>query len=245
MKLAVLLLTTFSVGCATGAAADGEDSGPERGPRVDASEDTPDSAATPDAGIDAAGIDATTVSLDATPACTDMWIELLKNPSFESGKSSWPESTLATCGGVKCPLVQQFGAGREVSFAAQTPTWAVWLGGYETANDLLSQANLDVPDDAKSLRVTGYACVESYETTANVDTMEIRLRKGTTVVETPVSLSGHSFDPTCTWTSFTAMATASHAGETLEVQVNARTNNDTQNTNFFVDTLSVAALVCR
>jgi hypothetical protein len=189
-------------------------------PPPDAAPGTPDAAPLP----------------DAPPACTPMNVNLLANAAFESGPGvGWIETST---GGYEIILQPT-----DLPFAAHTAPYAAWLGGYTNGTDTLLQS-VTVPAGATQLRLTGYRVIGTTEVAGGGawDYVYLRLRNSSGVVlETLGTYS--NVDTIAAWTSFSFTASSPHAGESIQLYIEA-TNDIIDHSNFFFDTLSLEASVC-
>jgi hypothetical protein len=173
--------------------------------------------------------------IDAAGCAGGSWVELLANGSFEGGATGW---------------IQSSNAGLEIVFeapapmVADTPTMLAWFAGYDDASDELSQS-VTVPAGATDLRLRGAFCFETEEVLGAYDFFQIDLRNaGGATAETLILLSNEDVGaPECLWEAFELGAASPHAGETLDLVFHATTDASI-NTNFFVDSLALEALVC-
>ena len=99
-----------------------------------------------------------------------------------------------------------------------------------------------MPAAATQLRFKGYRWIATEELAGTYDFLYFELRStGAVLLETLATYS--NADSVGGWTAFDLGAASPHAGETLRINVNA-TTDFSLNTNFFLDTLTVEALVC-
>ena len=175
--------------------------------------------------------------------CTDAWIPLLTNAGFEGGATGWTE----TSGGGYDIIV----TASSVGLPAQAGSYMAWLGGYANALDGLRQA-VTIPADALELRLSGWICIASQEAAGAdpLDVADVGLTDGAgSVVDHFGSalfwVNGDATGTTsCTWTAFMGAGESVHAGQSLGFGL-AATNNATNATNFFFDSLLLEARVCR
>lgn len=200
----------------------------------------------PDAGttthIDApqtVNIDAPTqttpVDSGSTGGCTTQMTELLVNGNFD-GSGGWQETDIDP----NYPIV----TGDALDgYPADTDPNQAWMGGFEkVATDALWQ-DVQVPASTTVLTLTGVYYVLTNETTsASKDTAKVELRTTSgTKIESVLSVNNAS---TATdWTPLDHTFTTVPAGQTVRLYFTS-TNNATNATNFFYDTLSLVATHC-
>jgi hypothetical protein len=160
------------------------------------------------------------------------------NRAFEGGETGW---TTSVAGGFRTVYAANgSGANNTPEIAAQSPANLAWLAGYNRADDILSQGIL-LPADAASMTLTFFYAIFTREVSAaENDVMDVQLLTGTQTVSL-----GHFSDnnPVGTWTRFSAPLPTSLAGQTVTLQFHD-TTNATLLTSFYVDTVSVQAVVC-
>lgn len=177
---------------------------------------------------------------DAMPpdACVPVVVNLLQNPGFDQGPAvAWAQS------GQYDLIVTS--AGLPNGFKPQAGTHAAWMGGYAFANDELLQTVI-VPAKATALRFRGYRYVASLETGTMNDTLTIKLRTGGGALLEQIG-SFTNLNTTTAWTTFEFSAASAHAGETIQIYLQAKTGADplgNSNTNFFLDTFALEATTC-
>ncbi len=227
-----LALAALVAGCATagGDWGGGEgDARPAVGPDAAMPPARFDAAPRPDARI-------TPPSADAG-GCTPTWTDLLRNGNFDLGPSVWEQIS-----GAGLNLIVPAAM---MPIAPHSPSYATWFGGYLSSVDELGQP-FAVPADALALRLRGYACVATEELPGSGvwDILTITLADaGRSALETFGSLTNEDSASSC-WTMFERNAALSHAGQPRYLHVAAITDAGA-NTNFFLDSLAVEALVCR
>jgi hypothetical protein len=119
---------------------------------------------------------------------------------------------------------------------------AVWLGGWATPSTDAIYQQITIPATTTSFHITGYRFYATAETAAGADVMRIQIRNTAgTVLETVKQWSNS--DATTNWTFFDETVTGNYAGQTIRVYLESVLDNG-ENTNFFVDTLSVNVLAC-
>lgn len=206
----------------------------------------PDAFVMPDAAIDAAiPIDAmvdAAVMPDAPmvdAGCTPTTTEVLLNPAFDLSPrgTKWTESSDASLD----IITDDTGTP-----AAQSTPYRAWLGGYEDdgtgATDQLYQ-NVTIPANTTKLEITGYYAVGTDETgSGDYDDGDLALIKTSgTVVEDILTLSNKS--KTTGWVTFDHVFTGNYSGQALRIRMSA-TNDFSNATSFFFDTLSLKATHC-
>jgi hypothetical protein len=204
-------------------------------PMVDAHPDAgADAAPTPDAMVDAAPmIDAPMV--DA--ACVPMTTELLKNPAFDLSPRAVDWSEISDSG---LDLITDDSG----TPAPDTAPYRAWLGGVDDDTDDLYQ-NVTIPANTTKLELTGVYSVGSSETGTTIyDKLELALYQtnGTTVVEDAIKLSNVSVTAVA-WTPLDHVFSANLSGQTLQIRFHA-TNDVSNETSFFFDTMSLKATHC-
>ena len=236
MRLDRLFLAATLAGCAT-ATVVGEDASP---PKTDGSSNPPDGASmvrydAPPGAIDARPpIDAPPGVPDARPpdappaGCTLM----LANGNFDSGAGAgWSQLS-----GTYPIVTNDFSL---VGITPQSGAWAVWMGGYNYADDQLVQT-VTIPASASSLRLRGYRWIASEETGGAYDFLAIQLRSsGGALLESLTTYSNN--DTVGSWTPFDLPAGSAHAGQTIQVYLHGTTDVNL-NTNFFIDSLSLTCM---
>ena len=148
--------------------------------------------------------------------------QLLLNPGFESGGSSWTESST---GGYE--LVDPTNP--------HTGSYSAYLDGYNSGNDSIYQT-VALPATTTKVVLTYWVYISTQETsTTAYDFFYVRLRTSTgTVISTPQTLSNKNASG---WTQYTfdvTSALASHAGQNIEVYFDGTTDSSLT-TSFFVD----------
>lgn len=248
------LAAVLFAGCASGSAAL-SDAPPAGGPdakvyldgQIEGTPDAPiDAAPHIDAAIDAAphidaAIDARPI--DAPPdACVPITTELLVNPVFDLTPvgTGWTESTIDPA----YPPITSDG------FAAQSTPYKAWMGGFaagdvgqSSATDVVYQ-DVAVPANTTQLVITGYYVVGTTETGTTVyDTGSFDLlQTNGTPIENVLSLNNTT--PTAAaWTPFSHTFAQNVSGQTVRVRITS-TNDISNVTNFFFDTLSLKATHC-
>jgi hypothetical protein len=164
--------------------------------------------------------------------------ELLTNRAFEGGETGW---MVSVAGGF--PLVYAAdGSGDDNTpeIAAQSSRNLAWFAGYNRADDILSQSVV-LPANAGAMSISFYYAIFTREVSPTEnDVMDVQLIAGTQTISL-AHLTDN--DPVDTWTSFTAPLPTGLAGSTVTLQFHVTTNPSLL-TSFYVDTVSVQAVVC-
>jgi hypothetical protein len=213
-----------------------------------------DAAPHPDAPIDAAPhpdappIDAPP-PIDAAPpvdapidACVPITTEVLANPVFDltPAGTMWQQT----------PIDPTYPPITSDGFAAQTAPYKAWMGGFEaqslglnTVTDVIYQ-DVTIPANTTQLVLTGFYVVGTTETGTTVyDTASVALlQTNGSPIETVMSLS-NATATAAAWQPFTHTFTANVSGQTVRLRITS-TNDITNVTNFFFDTLSLKATHC-
>lgn len=95
-----------------------------------------------------------------------------------------------------------------------------------------------------SLKLTGYRWIDTAEPGGDYDHLYIQLHltPGPNLLQTLATYSNQ--DANGAWVAFTLPATATHAGQTIDLLLDSY--NDFSNvTSFFLDTLALEAVVCQ
>lgn len=210
-----------AAGCATAGGDGGDDPLPDAAPRPDAFV-PPGSDAMPDA-----------VVVDAPPQCTDMDVQLLGNPDFDLGPGGGWEENAAD------PIVFDSGT---LPVTPHSGDYAAWLGGVNGATRTLYQ-DVSIPAGATNIRLSLYRRIATEELGGGVyDTFSLTLRNTSNAVLENV-VDWNNGDTVGTWTVFDHVATGEYGGQTVRVHLTS-TNDNSYNTNFFIDSLALQATVC-
>jgi hypothetical protein len=201
-----------------------------------AAADAPHVTPAPDAAIDAR-------SIDATPdACIPQITELLANPVFDLTPQGmgWQQTAIDPT----YPPITSDGV------TAQTMPYKVWLGGFVATNigsyatDIVYQ-DVVVPANTTKLELTGFYIVGTQETTTTsaYDTGNFDLlQTNGTPIEGILALSNLSVTGSA-WVPVDHVFASGVAGQTVRLRMTS--SNDFSNvTNFFLDTLSLKATHC-
>lgn len=204
----------------------------------------------PDAPVDAeqhidARVDAPPDArpIDAPPdACVPQTTELLANPVFDLD----PVGT----GWTQVPIDPTYPPITSDGFAAHTAPYKAWMGGFagqdigqSSATDVVYQ-DFMVPAGTTQLVITGYYVVGTNETGTTIyDTGALDLlQTNGTPIENVLSLN-NTTNTGAVWTSFSHTFTQIPAGQTVRLRITS-TNDISNVTNFFFDTLSLKATHC-
>lgn len=191
-------------------------------------------------GDDAPPIDAPSTVTDASLAdapCISATTEVLINGNFDGalGGAGWHETPFQA--GVQLITTDD-------GIVEDTPTRKAWLGGYpSTANDSMYE-DITIPPGTSMLQFTGKYDVATTETGTTVhDVASIKLETPAgQVLDTISSLD--NAHPTATWTPIDhAIPAAGLSGQTVRLIVRSQLDS-VNNTNFFLDTLSLQATHC-
>jgi hypothetical protein len=245
------LYAALLAGCASGSAAQQQQDAPLGGP-IDAKVYLDGQIeGHPDAPVDAAPhIDAPRDAppdarpIDAPPdACVPQTTELLANPVFDLSPAgvNWQQ----------VPIDPTYPPITSDGFAAHTAPYKAWMGGFDgqtegtsSVTDVVYQ-DVVVPAGTTALVLTGYYVVGTNETdmttvydTASVDLLQTNGTPIENVMRpTNLTVTGSS------WTAFSHAFTAIPAGQTVRLRITS-TNDISNATNFFYDTLSLKATHC-
>ena len=219
---------------------EGTDAAIDAPPHIDAAIDAhPDAApdAHPDAHVDAAPM------IDAPPdACVPITTELLVNPAFDlpTVGQGWTEVNIDNT----YPIITG-----DDGIVEQTAPYKAWMGGLagtdENTTSVTDQLYQDVvvPAGTTSLVLTGYREVRTAETgttvydTGNVDLLQTN--------GSPIEavLAENNAAPTTAWTAFSHTFGGNLSGMTVRLRFTT-TNDITNATSFYFDTLSLKATHC-
>ena len=190
--------------------------------------------------------DARVVMTDAAPpppdACVPVATELLANPAFDLSPlgTGWTEQDINT----SYPIVTG-----DTGLAPQSAPYRAWMGGFAgtdigqaSATDMLYQ-DVTVPAGTTQLVLTGYYAVATSETdptpydTASVDL----LQTNGTPIEPILAMDNTTL--ATSYAQFTHTFTSNVAGQTVRLRFTS-TNDITNPTSFYFDTLSLQATHC-
>ena len=237
--------------CASGGNSNGGDDDPIDAAMqaIDAAVQATDAAATDAAATDAAATDAaaTDATVDAQPTdagvdapCTPTTTQILINPAFDGTPigTGWVEAPYDP----QYPLITP-----DDGIPEHTAPNKAWVGGivgdiFTDASDNMYQ-QVTVPAGATALAVRGQYEVRTGETGATVyDTGRVELLDASNgLLETVLAVSNTT--PTTVWTPFQRTFNSPYAGQAVRLRI--RTTNDFSNaTSFYFDTLFLEATVC-
>jgi hypothetical protein len=162
-------------------------------------------------------------------------MQLLMNPNFDAGHVGWSETTASASTVITNDSTL-------TTVKAQTPSYLAWLGGYNNAQDDLSQV-VTIPAGASSITLSFYYLIQTMESSpAILDTMQVYTYDPASAKYTAVATFNDNM-PTSTWTRFSVTLPASLAGMTFELGFQATTDN-TKYTNFFLDSVTLDVTAC-
>ena len=195
----------------------------------------------PDAPPDARIVMTDAASPDA--ACVPVATELLANPAFDL--------TPVGTGWQQTPIDPTYPPITSDGFNAQSPPYKDWMGGFAgtdigaaSATDQIYQ-DVTVPAGTTQLVLSGYYVVGTNENPndAPYDTASVDLlQTNGTPIENVLSLSNLTITGS-TYAQFSYTFTSNVAGQTVRLRFTS-TNDITNATNFFFDTLSLQATHC-
>ena len=235
------LLALAVAGCASGSAQGVPDA--SQGHPADAKIylDSANVEPTPDAPPDAAR------PIDAPPppppdaGCTPHTTELLGNPAFDLAPmgTKWTEQEIDTT----YPIITA-----DTGLNPHTAPYRAWMGGfsgdqgYSNLTDMLYQ-DVTVPAGTTQLVLTGYYAVATAETGSTVyDTGSVDLiQTNGSPIEPILSLTNATVAGS--WTQVSHTFTTDVSGQTVRLRFTT-TNDITNPTSFYFDTLSLKATHC-
>jgi hypothetical protein len=203
-----------------------------------------------DAGADASDVpvaDADPGSPDAPPslpdadpgdpdACSPAFFDLLADGDFEAGDPAWTQ----LFNGAQ-PVIRS-----NLPYPAESGAQAALFMGFNNAMQTLRQT-VTVPADATALRLRGFRCLVTEETTmvTPFDTLAIELRvpDGGPLIEELAQISNLDAAAVCDWDPFEHLAGDALAGETVELVFTA-TSDGASLTSMGYDTLALEAMGC-
>lgn len=197
--------------------------------------------------------DASVVTPDTMPdsppmpdACVAQVTEVLANPSLDLAPAGtgWTEVPIQNLPGGPYPIITSDGLVQSAPFAA-------WFGGASgedadpAATSLTDQLFQDVtfPADATTFVVSGQSAVGGIESTTVVfDRFSIDvIETNGTLIENVMTLN--NTQPSATFIAFSKTLTSNLAGRTVRLRLTS-TNDISEHTNFFIDSLSFKATFC-
>jgi len=182
--------------------------------------------------------DAMVVGPPDAMGCVDMVIQFLANANFDLGSGGgWIEN------GAGYPMVlAPTDPTYPLPVTPQTGNYAVWMGGLDSATRSIYQ-DVVIPAGATNVSVTGYRYIATEEIAGVYDTWTATLRNtGGGVIETLGSFT--NADALEAWTVFAYSPITNIGGQTIRLHLE-NTNDITNNTNFFIDSLTLSATVCQ
>lgn len=175
---------------------------------------------------------------DAPPTCR--YVDLLAGGSFDGAGSPWGER--ATNG---LPIIRD---AEDLPVPPTSMPRAAWLAGYANGLDRIWQ-DVDVPANTRAISMAASWCAFTLEDDDAVDDVLGFLiqEPGTTdTYEVAHSLANLDADPgegACAWHSFRKDLRFPYAGQTVMLKIYGTCDGDGP-TDFFLDDVSLSALVC-
>ena len=177
------------------------------------------------------------VTPDAPPdACVPVSTQMLANPSFDASPvaSGWNEV--------------QFNSTQEVTNdVPQSVPYSLFLGGWTGYGTVTDQAYQDVaiPANATNVTLSGYVAVGTSELGGTWDTAQVGLIDPATSAGIEVALSvDNNTNTSGGFVTFShSFSVGAIAGKTVRLRFTS-TSDDTNNTNFFFDTLQLNVTHC-
>jgi cysteine-rich repeat protein len=169
-------------------------------------------------------------------------VELLANGDFDAGLTGWTQEASNVDPTSHRALIYNERDLVGLTLGAQSPSYLAWLGADGSNEmDTLSQT-ITIPANTVSLTFSGYVLVTSEEDMATAyDTASITISQGPDV-QTLKRFSNLTFMPD--WTLVSQTINAPFPGDTVDFTV-AAILDDGVRSDFFFDTLSLRADVCR
>jgi hypothetical protein len=172
---------------------------------------------------------------DTAPQCTTQ--SLLVNGNFDVGPTSgW--NRYSNWGLSSDPVI--YGCG-SLGHGCQGGSYAAWMGGDNDTDNQLWQT-VTVPANTTTLRLKGYRAIDTAESGGVYDLLYVELYSSGTLLETLATWSNQ--DANGAWAAFTLTAAATHAGQAIDLLIEAITDS-TAVTSFYLDTLVLEAVVCQ
>lgn len=246
--VALTSLAGFGGACAVGSEGAGGGGGEEQGrpdarPRGDASGFEPNADASDPFVFPVDADPGATPPPDSAPAActTGTWTSIGANGSFDGDPIVWKQFSKAGTA-----IITSTADAVSPVTAPPTPARYAWLGGYAEARDQVYQT-VTVPTNVGGLRVSGKVCVASQEVNPDAfDLMGVTIHDGTTQAQLEPALkvwSNLDKVASCGFKDFTAQAASPHGGQDVIVVFGA-TSDPSKNTNFFLDSVKIEAMVC-
>jgi len=238
------MLAALCAGCASGSASQGISDGPIQtgGPDAKQYRDSSTVEPPPYAAIDAPRpIDAAPPPPDAA-ACVPHTTQLLGNPAFDLTPvgTKWTEQPYDA----SLPIITA-----DPGLNPQSSPYRAWMGGLQgvdygvaSITDFLYQ-DVVVPANTTQLVLTGYYAVATSESGSTVyDTGSVDLTDTSgTPIEPILSLTNATI--ATSWAQVSHTFTANVSGQTVRLRFTT-TNDDTNPTSFYFDTLTLKATHC-
>jgi hypothetical protein len=195
--------------------------------------------------VDAKPIDAPPASMPDAYQCQVMTRQLLVNPVFDvdANGTGWTQQNIDNA----YPIITSNG-----QLAAQSAPYRAWLGGFDggdkgvaSVTDQLYQ-DVAIPANTTMLRLTGYYVIGSTETTTTTvyDRGEIGLvQTNGTPIEVAKSFTNLTTTG-ATWTALDKTFTTNVSGQTVRLRMTS-TNDVSNHSNFFFDSLALTATYCQ
>lgn len=240
-----VFLVASLAGCASGQMNGGVSDADPSVPGIDAKEYLDGSIeGHPDARPDARPDAPPDARPDAPPdayVCTTHVTQLLGNPTFDlSAAAPWVQVNISNT----YPIITADG------FAAQSAPNKAWMGGFagtdvgtSTATDQLYQ-DVAIPAGTSSLVLTMQYASGTTETGSTVyDRADVSLVKTDgTPLENVIALT--NVGTVGTWTAASKTFTGNYSGQTVRLRFTS-TNDITNHSNFFFDTIALTATYCQ
>jgi hypothetical protein len=153
-------------------------------------------------------------------------VQLLVDPNFDDLSTAWVASSKdIITDSITAPLPPQSGG------------YLAWLGGYDNAVESLAQTvTLSSTFSGGTFSYYYRIATKETTTTAAYDYLRVQIQSTTgTVLQTLATYSNLSANSD--WTQATFTLPASYAGQSIALTF-AATTDSTNNTNFFIDTIS-------
>jgi hypothetical protein len=241
-----MLLIVGLVGCASGGRPF-EPPGDQPGPDAPKSPDDPPDPPVPPIDAPEAPTDSTVLPPDGSGPCTPVSTERLANPALDLAPvgTGWSEVPLQNVPGGPYAIISADGP------TSSAPNGA-WLGGFPgeqavpAASTLTDQLFQDVtfPADATTFVVSGMFLVGTNEFPFGIvfDTFSLAVTETNgSPIETVLQLD--NTDDGDSYAGFSKTLTSNLAGRTVRLRATS-TNDSTDHTNFFLDSLSFKATFC-
>jgi hypothetical protein len=161
----------------------------------------------------------------ACAGCSDV----LKNGGFESGREVWVEQ------GVQ--IVSRVGD-RNLNVAPYEGSWLAWLGGRNSADDVLYQT-FRFQQGVETATLTYQLYISTTETNGVYDRLYVRLRREDGSLLATLDTVDNTYNPAGTWTqrSLLAGGLAGWGAQNLRISFEAVTDDSNQSS-FYVDNVN-------